>query len=1317
MANLLSTTLLGNNHITLGPNATWSSYLRVGGNGHSVSGNEYASVVTTNGNLHLDAGTSRAIYLNYYAGTSGVAFGNGSSGISAWMGADGDLWKGGGDNSGTQYVYNSGTWGISITGNANTATSAGSATSASTAGFSDEAKWISYPDGPRDLSDRSPSWNNRSVAWDFVGAGTANGSGNYGGVMTFVPWDGTSASTGDSSYQLAFANTTGVNASGQPKLSIRNGINSTWNAWYTLIHSGNIGSQSVSYANSAGSAGTAGSAGSVDGLTINNSGNVANPNTVTQNQIGYNDSIALFGQSDGGLHTSAYSSAWMHQIFGDFRSGQIAIRGKNSGTFGDWRIVVDDKNVGTYAVPYGNMTSSTGLNDNKLYLRTNGDNNHYIWNAADDWEEIVAFSGTGLRIASSTGVTLATFSTSGNSMNITGNATYSLNSTRLYASDGSYTYGGAAPYYMYMNYDGGSYWELKVSPATPGEVRVAYANSAGSVAWGNVSSKPSNIMFYEGFTLDANTMTTNSTGFTYSVNAPFTGPIVRFSTNGQYDLWLGGSYLGGGNSFFLRTRNGDNNTLNAWREIITSGNIGSQSVTSLNSSNFISQKGSNGSWNADFSATPAGTASYGGDLGANGVNGPGGSWWLQQNFRHTNGGSLWGAQVAWGWEDNANRLATRSISGGTFGAWVYYLNSSNFTTWAQEKENQRLSTTSSPTFVDIYANEWFRNNNVNEGLYNQATGTHFYSHSAQGWVVTGSGGTIELQFRSNHQSTLRGYVYADTSNQIGFLNNAGGWTLRTNSSSNVFVHGPELTINADGTSYSNIIMNDGDEGSRIIHCNSNRIGFLNQAGAWGSWCNDNGSWQNDTAVYSPVFYDSDDSTYYLDPNSQGLGLKIAGNLEVFARSAGWAEGIRVRVPSTSTWGGIRFTRDRGNYDGNWAIGYTGIDATDDLTFWGNLGGTESMKMRLDQSSNLISYGSMRAPIFYDSADTSYYLDPNADLSLKVYGEICNSNYQAGRLQPGALNIGRTDLNYAWEGGTWAEDVRVGILANCSETWEIAVHDSGDAVKSLIHFDGGSTITMGRDIGWSTCVVNSPSGYVSNGNPWSTANSAFFPNGITTAGGTNWIYGTTTFIGNAPGNGAGHDFSSSGHQYSTGSITTPLFLVNGHSDNTKGYRIHNTSGSSVSAMFTNSSNQLVIAAGAVDQINLNKKVYVNGVALGVNVAPSATAGRIDASNDIVAYSSSDERLKENITPIANALDKVKSLTGVEFDWKPEYKGAHGHEGHDTGIIAQQVLGVMPSAVRTNDTGYLAVRYEKLIGLLIEANKELAARVEELEKKIG
>jgi hypothetical protein len=121
-------------------------------------------------------------------------------------------------------------------------------------------------------------------------------------------------------------------------------------------------------------------------------------------------------------------------------------------------------------------------------------------------------------------------------------------------------------------------------------------------------------------------------------------------------------------------------------------------------------------------------------------------------------------------------------------------------------------------------------------------------------------------------------------------------------------------------------------------------------------------------------------------------------------------------------------------------------------------------------------------------------------------------------------------------------------------------------------------------------------------------------------------------------------------------------------------------------------------------------------LGVGVAPNATDGRIDASNDIVAYQTSDQRLKENVTPIENALEKVKSLTGVEFDWIEEHKHIHGYEGHDTGVIAQQVQAVMPTAVRTNDSGYLSVRYEKMIALLIEGMKEQQKQIDELKSKL-
>lgn len=135
-----------------------------------------------------------------------------------------------------------------------------------------------------------------------------------------------------------------------------------------------------------------------------------------------------------------------------------------------------------------------------------------------------------------------------------------------------------------------------------------------------------------------------------------------------------------------------------------------------------------------------------------------------------------------------------------------------------------------------------------------------------------------------------------------------------------------------------------------------------------------------------------------------------------------------------------------------------------------------------------------------------------------------------------------------------------------------------------------------------------------------------------------------------------------------------------------------------------------------RLEVDGNIRITTGSLGVNMAPNATNGRIDASNDIVAFSTSDRRLKENITPITNALEKVRSLTGVEFDWKEETKSVHGYEGHDVGVIAQDVQAVLPEAVRTNDSGYLSVRYEKMIALLVEANKELAERVEQLEKLI-
>jgi hypothetical protein len=120
-------------------------------------------------------------------------------------------------------------------------------------------------------------------------------------------------------------------------------------------------------------------------------------------------------------------------------------------------------------------------------------------------------------------------------------------------------------------------------------------------------------------------------------------------------------------------------------------------------------------------------------------------------------------------------------------------------------------------------------------------------------------------------------------------------------------------------------------------------------------------------------------------------------------------------------------------------------------------------------------------------------------------------------------------------------------------------------------------------------------------------------------------------------------------------------------------------------------------------------------LGVGTAAPGTAGLIRATNDVIAYYSSDERLKENFENIPNSLDKLKQINGYSFDWVP-MEGIHENEGHDIGVKAQEIEAVLPEIVTTRENGYKAVKYDKLVALLIETNKELLNRIEALEAKI-
>jgi hypothetical protein len=163
------------------------------------------------------------------------------------------------------------------------------------------------------------------------------------------------------------------------------------------------------------------------------------------------------------------------------------------------------------------------------------------------------------------------------------------------------------------------------------------------------------------------------------------------------------------------------------------------------------------------------------------------------------------------------------------------------------------------------------------------------------------------------------------------------------------------------------------------------------------------------------------------------------------------------------------------------------------------------------------------------------------------------------------------------------------------------------------------------------------------------------------------------------------------------------------DTTGNYMSGLTQGTGVTITHTpGEGSNATIAIGQV--VATSSNVQFNS--LGIGMAASATAGRIDATNDIVAYSSSDIRFKENIKPIENALDKIRKISGNTYDWKAENKAEHGYEGNDVGVIAQEIEVVLPQLVQTRENGYKAVKYDKLVALLIEGIKEQQLQIEQL-----
>jgi hypothetical protein len=283
-----------------GPNVTWGQYLIVGGNGNWNTA--YASVTTTDGNLHLDAKAGSAMYLNYYAGTA-VNFGNGASGgIFAQVASDGTF------RSPIFYDYNN--TGYYIDPNA--------ATSAIFTGSVDARTY------------------------------------NYAGLLV------NASGTGSSGAAFGIQQVTGEGWTG---IFVDYEPNTGWGLYHD------------------------------------------NPNNyfciTSESSTGNFRSFTVPSRVSG--NRTAYEKIRFDQNNGDIISGNIMY------AYGSSRapIFYDYNDTGYYLDPAStsvlNVLSDPALSDSRLFLRTRGDTNHYLWNAGDDWEELVAYRGTGFRVVNSSG--------------------------------------------------------------------------------------------------------------------------------------------------------------------------------------------------------------------------------------------------------------------------------------------------------------------------------------------------------------------------------------------------------------------------------------------------------------------------------------------------------------------------------------------------------------------------------------------------------------------------------------------------------------------------------------------------------------------------------------------------------------------------------------------------------------------------------------------------------------------------------------------------------------------------------------------------
>ena len=676
--------------------------------------------------------------------------------------------------------------------------------------------------------------------------------------------------------------------------------------------------------------------------------------------------------------------------------------------------------------------------------------------------------------------------------------------------------------------------------------------------------------------------------------------------------------------------------------------------------------------------------------------------------------------------------------------------------------------------TEIYADNWFRNYNANEGLYNQATGAHWYSSADGYWELTGNtqNQSTNLRFRGTFNGNVEGWIHSNGAGWLGFLNAAGQWALRHY---NVDGYSPNWYFDESGNeTWTGNTGNDqgkieyhsnrfyivsganSTEIARFRHSGTDRVVIqnsgniqINGGNVWHSGNDGSGSgldadlldglqlhtgrnnvanrvvrtdgngyiqagWINTTSGTSNrtlpnKFYGSNDDylRYYTrDYTKAHLGNtykygnsrpNITSDSNYWVGTMGWG---RVDMNSVFDYGSgfIDSWSNPGNqpsgtshWVGTQALHYTngsnrygwqmvGGPITN-LRFRSTWGGFRSWRTIPVLDENSTNGGAMYAGIYYDSNNTGYYSNPGDTSRMnQIQANTYYSPY------PGSNSgLARSSYPYGWgfqESGGWSNpypdlvlQYHTGVTMAGYQNYNGITFKSdynNDTVRFRINGSSGYTYKY-------TWMYTNSTGYYSGDYSWHIS-----PNDLSSYGSmrlrgskSGW-YGIAIDTGNRPhvmfdGSGNGGFYNQDGGRWA---------FYYSHGNNCVGI-----TGSSTSSTY---------------------ELYVSG--------------DIYATGNI--NSASDARLKKNIKPLENALEKVLNLRGVNYEWDLE-KAKNRKPGVKVGLIAQEVVEVVPEVVTyAEDADEYSVEYGNITALLIEAMKEqnevintLREEVLELKKKLG